>query len=506
MPDPSTPGVGDTLGGYTLESVLGRGGMGSVYLATHERLGRKVALKVIAAELAHDEDFRARFLREAQLAASLDHPNVIPVYDAGEMDGVLFLAMRYVRGSSLHQVLRDAGSLSAAETVRIAEQAGGALDAAHAAGLVHRDVKPANVLLAEPDGHVYLCDFGLARRMSSASTTRTGFFLGTADYCAPEQIEGRSLDARVDVYSLGAVVFHCLTGRPPFARDTEFAVLQAQLGESPAPVSELRPELPRALDPVVATALAKRPEDRYGSAGAFVRALHEAVTGDVTEATRAAPVPVTGEPQGEPTRPLDTQAMPASPRKLRGRRLAWVAAGVAAAAVLVGVVAAVIVTRDSGGGAGSDAQAAEIRTFLDRMENVLDQSAAGRTEIRDALTAGLDCSIPPSEAARRIASVADNRQSILEQLGALPTTTPESATLVTLLQRALQESIEADRHYRDGFLALGDAATCPLPGNRDFDLAAQVDRQATAAKVRFATAFNRLARRHDRRTWSPADF
>jgi hypothetical protein len=140
------------------------------------------------------------------------------------------------------------------------------------------------------------------------------------------------------------------------------------------------------------------------------------------------------------------------------------------------------------------------------MENVLDQSAAGRREIRGALTAGRGCSIRPSEAARRIASVADNRQSILEQLGALPTPTPETATLVTLLQRALQESIEADRHYRDGFLALGDAATCPLPGNRDFDLAAQVDRRATAAKARFAKAFNRLARQNGVPTWSPDDF
>jgi predicted Ser/Thr protein kinase len=496
----TTPDVGDTLGGYTLESVLGRGGMGSVYLATHERLGRRVALKVIAPELAHDDDFRARFLREARLAASLDHPHVIPVYDAGEVDGVLFIAMRYVRGSNLQRVLQDAGHLPVGETVRIAEQVGSALDAAHAAGLVHRDVKPANVLLAEPEGHVYLGDFGLAKPMSSTSTTRTGFFLGTADYSAPEQIEGRSVDARADVYSLGGVVFHCLTGRPPFARDTEFAVLQAHLGDAPPLVSELRPELPREVDRVVATALAKRPKARYASAGTLALALREAVTGGTEGATQAAPAAVPVEPGL--TRPLATEALPTSrPRARRGRLLA-VAVGVAAVAVLLAAIAAVLVTR----GSGSDAQAVQIRAFLDRMENVLDQSAAGRREIRDALTAGRGCSIRPSEAARRIASVADNRQSILEQLGALPTPTPEAATVVTLLQRALQESIEADRHYRDGFLALGDAATCPLPGNRDFDLAAQVDRQATAAKARFAKAFNRLARQSGEPTWSPDDF
>jgi len=497
---PSTPpDVGDTLGGYTLESLLGRGGMGSVYLATHERLGRRVALKVIAPELAHDDDFRTRFLREARLAASLDHPHVIPVYDADEVDGVLFIAMRYVKGSTLQQLLRNSGPLSLVETVRIVGQVGTALDAAHAAGLVHRDVKPANVLLAEPDGHVYLGDFGLAKSMSSASTTRTGFFLGTADYSAPEQIEGRPLDARADVYSLGAVAFHCLTGRPPFTRDTEFAVLQAHLGDPPPLVSELRPDLPLELDRVVATALAKSPEARYASAGAFAGALREAVTGAVDATTKAAPAAVPVE--AAPTRAVATEALPAPrPRTRRGPLLA-VAAGVAVA-ILIAAVAVLFVARDS----GSKTQAAEIRAFLDRTENVLAQSAAGRREIRDALTAGRNCSISPSEAARRIASVADNRQSILEQLGALPAPTPETATLVTLLQRALQESIEADRHYRDGFLALGDAATCPLPGNRDFDLAAQVDRQATAAKVRFAKAYNRLARQNGAPTWSPDDF
>jgi serine/threonine-protein kinase len=497
---PTTPDVGDTLGGYTLESLLGRGGMGSVYLATHERLGRRVALKVIAPELAHDDDFRARFLREARLAASLDHPHVIPVYDAGEVDGVLFIAMRYVRGSTLQQVLGDAGALSVAETVRIAEQVGSALDAAHAAGLVHRDVKPANVLLAEPDGHVYLGDFGLAKPMSSASTTRTGFFLGTADYSAPEQIEGRPLDGRADVYSLGAVAFRCLTGRPPFTRDTEFAVLQAHLGEPPPQVTTLRPELPLEIDRAVATALAKRPEKRYASAGEFAQALREAVTGGLDVATKAAPAAVPVEPG--PTRSLTTEALPTSRRAVRHGRLLAIAAGIAAVVVLGAAIAAVLVTR----GSGTEGQAAEIQAFLDRMGNVLDQSAAGRREIRDALTAGRNCSISPSEAARRIASVADNRQSILGQLGALPAPTPETATLVTLLQRALQESIEADRHYRDGFLALGEAATCPLPGNRDFALAAQVDRRATAAKLRFAKAYNRLARQNGAPTWSPDDF
>src|SRR5512132_1070759 len=183
--------------------------MGAVYLATHARLARKVALKVIAPELAHDEDFRARFLRESQLTASLDHPNVIPIYDADEVDGLLYLAMRYVMGRSLQALLRARGALPPVETLWIAEQIGGALDCAHQASLVHRDVKPANILVAEPSEQAYLCDFGLAKRTSSTGMTQTGSFLGTVEYCSPEQVQGQPLDGRADVYSLGCVLFHC---------------------------------------------------------------------------------------------------------------------------------------------------------------------------------------------------------------------------------------------------------------------------------------------------------
>ena len=365
-------------------------------------------------------------------------------------------------------------------------------------------MKPANILLAEPGGHVYLCDFGLAKRMSSSSTTQTGFFLGTADYCAPEQIEGRPLDARADVYSLGGVVFHSLTGQPPFARGSEFAVLQAHLADPPPLVSELRPELSRSLGHVVATALAKRPDDRYASAGAFTDALREALAdgNDAGQATRAAPMLRVDDVA--PTRRARAEALPRS-GSTRRRWLPWIVACVLAALLVAGAVA-IVASRGPAGANGTDGQAAALGTFLDRMENVLDQSAAGRREIRDALTAGLDCSITPAEAARRIGSVADNRQSILGQLGSLSTPTSETAALVTLLQRALQDSIEADRHYRDGFRGIGADATCPLPSTRDFELAARADAAATAAKVRFAKDFNVLAKRYGRSPWSPVGF
>jgi predicted Ser/Thr protein kinase len=487
------PGVGETFGGYTIQSVLGRGGMGTVYLATHERLARNVALKVIAPGLADDEDFRARFLRESQLAASLDDPNVIPIYDADEVDGVLYLAMRYVSGPSLQTLLRERGRLSPEETLRIAEQIGAGLDAAHRAGLVHRDVKPANILLAEPGDHAYLCDFGLAKRTSSKGVTQTGFFLGTVDYCAPEQIQGGPLDGRADVYSLGSVLFHCLAGRPPYTRETEIAVLQAHLTDPPPALSSVRPDLPTQLDEVLATAMAKDRDERHPTTSAlvtgFANALGVSATSADADATRVAPA-----------------VRPARGRRLAGKR-GLLLAVVILAAVLGGVVAAVLATRGSEGGSGADGPAtAELRTFVDRIENVLEQSAAGRREIGASLDAGFKCSISPREAGRRIASVADNRQSILGQLGTLQAPTQQADEVVTLLQRALQQSIEADRHYRDGFLTAGESTTaCPLPPNLNFTLAAKSNAQATAAKKRFMAAFDPLAKRFQRRTWSPSE-
>ena len=490
------PGVGESFGGYRIESLLGRGGMGVVFLATHERLERKVALKVIAPNLALDEEFRARFLRESQLAASLDHPNVIPIYDADEVDGLLYLAMRYVSGPSVQTLIRERGSLPPVETLRIAEQIGGALDAAHRAGLVHRDLKPANILVAEPGDHAYLCDFGLAKLTSSKGLTQTGSFLGTVDYCAPEQIQGLPLDGRADIYSLGCVLFHCLIGEAPFARESDFAILQAHLAEPPPILSTVRPGLPRALDGIITTAMAKEPGGRYATAGAlasdFKRAIRGALQPTDPDATRAAPVPPT-VPQKAP--------VAARRRPFQARRTRLVAAAILLA-VLGVAAAAILVTRESDGGN----TAAELRPFVNRIENVLEQSAAGRGEIATALKDGVNCSISAREAGRRIDSVADNRQSILQQLGSLQAPTGQADDVVTLLQQALQHSIEADRHYRDGFDAVvGVKHGCPLPPNPDFRLAGRSDARATAAKRRFAVAFAPLARRLHRRVWSASE-
>ncbi|HET7677315.1 MAG TPA: serine/threonine-protein kinase, partial [Candidatus Limnocylindrales bacterium] len=209
--------VGTELGSYRIEEVLGRGGMGVVYRAEHLGLKRKVALKLLAPELADEEGFRARFLRESQMAASIDHPNIIPIYEAGEVEGEFFLAMRYVPGSDLASKLK-VGPLEPSEAARLLGQVASALDAAHAEGLVHRDVKPGNILIASGRGeeagdHVYLTDFGLTKRRDSRSgLTQAGSFLGSLDYIAPEQIEGREVDGRADLYALGCMAYHCLTG------------------------------------------------------------------------------------------------------------------------------------------------------------------------------------------------------------------------------------------------------------------------------------------------------
>jgi WD40 repeat protein len=273
--------IGRELAGYRVESVLGTGGMGVVYLAEHLRLGRVVALKVLAPALEQNERFRDRFLRESRIAAGLNHPNVIPIHDAGEADGVLYIAMRYVEATDLRVLLEREGRLEPARALSIAGQVGAALDAAHASGLVHRDVKPGNVLIAEGD-HVYLTDFGLTKQSSSPSgLTATGEFLGTVDYVAPEQIEGTSSDHRADVYSLTCVLYECLTGEAPYTRESDLAVLWAHVQDEPPTLSFKHPELGTALDPVIARGLAKSLEERYATCAELVDAAASAIRREV---------------------------------------------------------------------------------------------------------------------------------------------------------------------------------------------------------------------------------
>ena len=275
------PGLapGSEFAGHRIDSVAGRGGMGVVYRATQMALDRVVALKLIVPELADDPGLRDRFERESRIAASIDHPNVLPLYYAGEQDGVLYQAMRYVDGTDLRTLVRAHGALPPERAVAIVSQVAAALDAAHANGLVHRDVKPANVMLTGGD-HAYLGDFGLSRRTASQdASTHGGSVVGTFDFVAPEQIRGERIDARADVYALGGVLFTALTGQVAFPRESDEARLWAHLNAVPPRLSERAPGLPPALDPVIERALAKRPEDRYQSAGDLGRAARAALVG-----------------------------------------------------------------------------------------------------------------------------------------------------------------------------------------------------------------------------------
>ena len=256
--------VGTELAGYRIEDEIARGGMGVVYRATEIALERPVALKLIAPGLAGDPSFRDRFLRESRLAASIDHPSILPVYAAGEAEGELYLATRYVEGTDLRTLLEREGALPPERALDLVGQVADALDAAHARGLVHRDVKPGNVLV-DTSGHCYLCDFGLTKQLGAGAPTVTGPLAGTLDYLAPEQIRRTDVDARADQYALACVLYECLSGTPPFRRETEAQALWAHMQEKPAPLSAY-PEL----DPVLARALAKDPNERYESCDAFV--------------------------------------------------------------------------------------------------------------------------------------------------------------------------------------------------------------------------------------------
>ena len=259
---------GAQVAGYEIGDVLGRGGMAIVYEARHASTGLEVALKVFAASNGMDPSFRQRFEREGRIQAAIDHPSIATVFEAGEWEEALFIAMRLVRGPNL-KALTIAGGLESGRLLRILTPVAGALDAAHAAGLTHRDVKPQNILVGEGD-RAFLADFGLTKGHGDTVLTRAGEFVGTIDYCAPEQIMGQPATPAADVYSLGAVLYECLTGTVPFPRHTDPAVMYAHLSEPPPWASEARPDLPLAIDQVVNRALAKDPQERQPSAGALM--------------------------------------------------------------------------------------------------------------------------------------------------------------------------------------------------------------------------------------------
>ena len=361
---PGALAAGSSFGGFRIERTLGHGGMGIVYLATELRLERQVALKVIRSDLAGDEDFRARFRSESRTAASVEDPRVVTVFGAGERDGLLYVSMRYVPGRDLGRIVEADGPLPPDEAARLIAQVADGLDAVHAAGLVHRDVKPHNVVVDEEGAH--LTDFGLAKAMGATTgLTATGQVIGTVDYMAPEQIEARRVDARTDVYALGGVLFNAITGKVPFAERESSAKMWAHVNEPP-PSAGRRGDV---LDPVIRRAMAKDPIDRYPSAGDLGRAAVAATRGEaVTEpehvvgAGEAAPLPETvrlsRDPALPPTDPLPRPRRP-------GRTVAFLLALLAIAALgVAGAIEAPKLSRSQGSatatGTGGDSAGSSV--------------------------------------------------------------------------------------------------------------------------------------------------
>ena len=374
------PRVGTQIGEYRIERMLGRGGMSVVYLAEHVRLKRKAALKLLSPELAEDPTFRARFVSEWERLAQLDHPNIIPVFEAGETDGLLYIAMRYVRSTDLKGLIEQEGPLEPGRAASIIAQTASALDAAHEQDLVHRDVKPANILIAigggaEGSDHVYLSDFGLTKHTGSQSgLTQTGHFMGTIDYVAPEQISGKGVDGRTDQYALACVLYQCLTARVPFPREEETAALFAHLQDAPPRPTEARPDLPPEIDDVVVRAMAKQKEERFESCTAFARAARAAlgVAGTSTAPPRlpagapptqtvlassppASDLPPVGVSVDLPSAPsIEVRTPPTTGTGAKpGGRRGLLIGGIVAAVAALGVVAAI--TLGGGDGEGGTA-------------------------------------------------------------------------------------------------------------------------------------------------------
>ena len=409
-------GPGSVFADYVVEDEVGRGGMSVVYRAREMHPARTVALKVLSPDLAGDAAFRKRFLRESDLAASIGHPNIVPIFDAGEAEGHLFIAMPLIPGRDLGAVIREQGALSLDRVTGIVEQVGRALDAAHGQGLVHRDIKPGNVLLAPGSTpgereHVYLADFGLARRRAAETRlTEHQSFLGTRDYAAPEQIRGEDVDGRADIYALGCVVYEALTGAPPFAGESESALMYAHLEKDPPALAAIRPHL-APVDPVIARAMAKHPDARFQSGRDLTAALAAAaaqvqaagpaatvvdapavVTPTVIEPVgavpRAAHAAAAHAPPPTPPPPAQYVAAPAPPPPAPAapggggpsrRTLGLIAAG--AVVVVAGVGVALLA------GGGDDGSAATTAVTVPTAQTTTESTPTATTNTVDAATA-----------------------------------------------------------------------------------------------------------------------
>ena len=452
---------GTIFAGHRIDAVLGRGGMAVVYRATHLALDRHVALKVMSAELVREPGFRERFQRESRIAASLDHPHVVPVHHAGEEDGVLYITMRLIEGVDLRALLQAEGRFDPERAARLNEQVASALDAAHARRLVHRDVKPANVLRTWRDGRedVYLTDFGLTKTTrSTAKLTESGAWIGTLDYISPEQIRGEGVDARTDVYGLGCMLYQELSGDVPFPTENVAAKVWAHLNDEPSDLTQAAPALPRGLPEVIGRAMAKDPVDRYPSAGEFARAVSDAVAADSQTRERRRPADL--EP--ERTAPAqDTRRLPAQQDTQRSESAAT-RQGVARRgmgrwpvriALLALLVAAALAGALLGRGGEDPVDRDEVVALLDRYQaNLTNENLTGLEQLLSPDFTRATLSDPPAD---REAALAQYRRTFAK------TRQPRVSLRDTAIDTGEGEATVSARFLRTtpGRLFLGDAGS-----------------------------------------------
>jgi hypothetical protein len=436
--------VGEVFAGHRIDGVAGQGGMGVVYRATDLRLKRVVALKLIAPRFAADEEFRRRFERESELAASIRHPNVITVYSAGEAEGSLYITMELVEGTDLKELISYYGALDPAFTARVIAQVAGALDAAHDRGLIHRDVKPANILLAHENGeyHAFLTDFGLTKRgggdgrPDESGLTQAGSFVGTLDYIAPEQLKGDPVDRRTDVYSLSCVLYNALSGQIPYPRDSEPAKMWAHVGEPPPALSQTAPQLPPVLGAVVERGMAKDPNDRYQTAGEL----------------GAAALSAAGVQEDVPT----------APRSRRPLILAAIGSALAAAAI------AVVLALSLGG--GGDGPSGPTPDF----ENKVAAICKDRKAQIQAYAAQLgDVKGDPQKSATLLEQLRDAVLGLRDQLAALTPPDDQKAGYELYLKDAkeLADAVERERQA----IVRGDFTAAASEGERVQELGTKAD-------------------------------
>ncbi|MBV9206555.1 MAG: serine/threonine protein kinase [Actinobacteria bacterium] len=517
---PAGPGSGlpGEIAGYRVERYLGQGSMAAVYLAREERASRRVALKVLAPELARDAVFSEQVIRESHAVAAVRHPHVLPVYAAGRVNGTVYVAMRYAAGGSARSLLRRLGPLPLGYAWHVIAQIAAALDAAHAFGLIHRDVRPANILLDAGDTPgeraAYLSDFGLSKRLSAEHIIATGWHGGTLEYAAPEQLDGHAIDGRADLYALACTAFELLCGMPPFGHDPGLTVMYAHLYAPPPRAAESRADLPAAADRVLATALAKNPAERYPTCGEFAEELRSALSLSPGGGKRAAAGPdpleellgaeAAGRPAGRP--------QPPAPRR-DVFKLVLIAAAilVLAVPVLVGVI---LSSRSHGRAAAPSATSAgrspspspSAPGQAAAVSALLASSAATRSALHGAVRELSACTNVPG-AVGQLRAVVNQRTAEARRASTLLTTAlPDGTTVKSDLAAALASSLASDRDFL-AWARQQQADGCAAGGQSDaYNAAVSASQRAEAAKLTFTRVWNPVAAKYGIKPVSPGSF